>query len=332
MLGRVVFSCTLWLLMVSAAPGQDWARKMFDSLDHDFGAVARGSKVEHRFLITNCYEEDVHVTGVRSSCGCTTPEVTVKTVKTWETSELVATFNTRDFLGQRSATLTITFDKPFHAETQVQIRGYVRSDVVLDPPAIEFGTVDAHATPEQVVQVAYAGRNDWKVVDVKSPSPHVRAEFREVSRTSGDVRYELHVQLIGDTPPGYFRNHLTLVTNDSRSPELPVEINGHVAAEISVNPSPLVMGVLEPGQSVTKKLVVRGKAPFRITSVECDAVGYRFEPSQEVKAVHVVPVVLQAGAQPGALTGTIRIQTDPALAVPEIITRAEIAAGTAQQP
>ena len=41
--------------------GEDWARAMFDHTTHDFGVVARGAKVEHRFIIENIYEEDAHV-------------------------------------------------------------------------------------------------------------------------------------------------------------------------------------------------------------------------------------------------------------------------------
>ena len=45
--------------------GQDWAKAMFDHTSHDFGVVARGAKVEHRFVIENIYEEDAHIQSVR---------------------------------------------------------------------------------------------------------------------------------------------------------------------------------------------------------------------------------------------------------------------------
>ncbi len=48
---------------------------MFSESSHDFGTVARGSKTVYRFKFKNIYEEPLHVSGIRSSCGCTTPEV-----------------------------------------------------------------------------------------------------------------------------------------------------------------------------------------------------------------------------------------------------------------
>ena len=106
------------LLCPTAAPAAEWAKKMFTVTSHNFGTVARGSKTEYRFVFKNIYEEDVHVVGVRTSCGCTSPVVTQRDLKTHETSEVVATFNTRTFLGQHGATLTVTFDKPYYAEVE----------------------------------------------------------------------------------------------------------------------------------------------------------------------------------------------------------------------
>ena len=74
----------LWLPVIllagaGAAQGQDWARKMFTDTSHDFGVVAKGSKAQFRFKVRNVYEEPAHISGVRSSCGCTSAEAS-KTV------------------------------------------------------------------------------------------------------------------------------------------------------------------------------------------------------------------------------------------------------------
>ena len=130
------------LLTLVPASAQEWATKMFNITSHDFGTVAKGSKAQFRFQIKNIYEEDAHIAGVRSSCGCTTPQITKSDLKTFETAEIVAEFNTRDFQGHKTATLTVTFDKPFHAVVELHIAGFIRSDVVLQPGFVDLGTVD----------------------------------------------------------------------------------------------------------------------------------------------------------------------------------------------
>ena len=44
-------------------------------------------------------------------------------LKTYEEGSIHATFNTPSFLGQRGATLTVMFDKPFYAQVQLHVKG-----------------------------------------------------------------------------------------------------------------------------------------------------------------------------------------------------------------
>ena len=79
-------------------------------------------------------------------------------LKTYEKGAIVAHFNTDSFLGQRGATLTVTIDQPFYAEVQLHVRGYIRSDVVVEPGSVQFGSIDQGTAAEQTVAVNYAGR------------------------------------------------------------------------------------------------------------------------------------------------------------------------------
>ena len=115
MLRKTTCTLLLTLLMGSTASAQDWARKMFETTNHDFGSVARGAKAEHEFVLKNIYLEDVHIVAVRSSCGCTTPRIAKEWLKTYEQGAIIAHYNTGSFLGRKGATLSVTIDKPFYA-------------------------------------------------------------------------------------------------------------------------------------------------------------------------------------------------------------------------
>lgn len=293
-----------------AASAQEWAVKMFDSTSHDFQTVARGAKAVHRFKVKNLYEEDCHISGVRSSCGCTSPLVTKADLKTFEVGEIVAEFNTRLHQGYKSATVTVSFDRPFPAEVQLNVSGFIRSDVVLTPGSVDLGAVDFGAGTEKKISVTYAGRPDWKIVDAKTANPHFEVELIPTTRNAGRVSYDMLVRLTKDAPPGYIKDQLILVTNDEKGSELPVDIEGRVVAAFTVSPASLFMGVVHPGQQVTKQLVVRGKKPFKITSVECKDSSFSIQPSDETKTVHLVPVLFTAGDKPGKITQQISIHTD----------------------
>jgi hypothetical protein len=304
------------LLFVGVAPisAQEWARKMFKETQHNFGGVARAAKTEYRFQFKNIYLEDIHIAGVRASCGCTTPWVTKDTLKTYETGEIVAHFNTDRFSGQRGATLTVTIDKPFPAEVQLRVDGYIRTDVVVNPGSVEFGSLDQGQAAKKRVAVSYAGRNDWKIVDVTSSNPFVKAKAIEKGRQNGQVTYHVTIAVAPDAPAGYLQDQLILVTNDRNYTQVPVAVEGRIVSELTVSPSLVSLGRLQPGQQVRKQIVVQGKEPFHITSVQCDNDGFQFDlnPSADdvAKKVHLVPILFVAGSQPARISGTIRIETD----------------------
>ena len=307
---RPLVAALLLTLSASSVSAQQWATKMFETTEHDFGTVARGAKIEYRFKFTNSYKEDVHVASVRTSCNCTTPTVTKDLLKTWETGEIVAAFNTASFLGQRSATLTVTIDQPFFAEVQLHIKGYIRSDIVVTPGEIDFGTVDVGQPAEQKLSITYAGRGDWKLMGVKVANPMLEVELTEKSRMAGQVSYELFARLKKEAPAGYVKEELILMTNDVKAPEFPICVEGLVASELSISPSPLALGNLEPGQKIEKKFVVKGKKPFRITDIICADERFEFEITDAAKPMHLVKVFFTAPLEPGKVTSAIKILTD----------------------
>ena len=175
-------------------------------------------EAQFRFQVKNIYEEDLHILGVKSSCGCTTPQITKSDLKTFETAEIVADFNTRDFLGHKSATLTVTLECRSHAKVQLQVTGMIRGDVTLQPGAIDYGVVNFGSAGEKTLQVTYSGREDWRILDAKTADPHFEVEITEFARGPGRVSYQLLVRLTKDAPIGYVKDQLVLVTNDTRAP------------------------------------------------------------------------------------------------------------------
>lgn len=168
--------------VTATASAQEWAEKMFKEKTHEFGSVARAAKVEYAFEMVNPYKEDVHITSVRASCGCTLPRIQKDTLKSWEKGAIIAEFNTRAFSGQRGARVTVTIDKPFPAEVQLQVHGYIRTDVVVDPGEVALGQVPTGSGAEKTVTIDYAGRSDWQILGVQPNSPFLHADVKEVSR------------------------------------------------------------------------------------------------------------------------------------------------------
>jgi len=301
--------CLFW---APAASAQQWAEKMFDKLEHDFGTVARGADTVYKFEITNIYKQPMTITGVRSSCGCTSPSIENNRIETYEKAYVVAKFNTRTFTGRHGATLTVSFGPPYSAEVQLRVHGNIRGDVVFQPGAIDFGSISEGERHERRVSVNYAGRADWRIVDVTNDNDFYEVELEETARGTGRVAYDLLVRLKEHAPAGFIKDQLTVVTNDSRreSQRFPLYVEGRITPEISVTPETLVLGNVIAGQPVTRKVVVRGKKPFRVIDVNCGDDCFSFHADEGAKEVHLVEITFRPGDDPGPIKVPVRITTD----------------------
>ncbi len=315
-MGMRAIAITVLILFLTARASfaEPWVAKMLKEQKHDFGTVARGADTVHRFEIKNIYKQDIELVGVRSSCGCTTPSLEGNVLRTGEVGYIVAKFNTRRFTGMHGATLTLEVrwnDKGVmrRGETQVRINGNIRGDVVFQPGAVRFENIDQGTPAQQQVQVTYAGRSDWKIVDVRGVSEDIEVELSEKQRYSGRVSYELVVRLKDTAQAGYFNDQLVLVTNDDRNPRIPLYVAGRIVPQISVAPERVFMGEVAKGGQVSKKVIVRGKKPFRILSVESDANSFQFKTDEQSSERHFVEIIFDANRDPGSVEEAIHIAT-----------------------
>lgn len=301
-----------WLLPWETASAQRWAEAMFDHTSHNFGMVARGAKVEHAFPLKNLYVEDVHIASVRTSCGCTQPSFTKDTLKTFETAAIIATIDTRGFLGRKDATITVTFDKPYPAEVQLHTYVYIRSDVVFEPGAVLFNGVSQGTPAERAVRLHYAGRSDWRIVKVVPSADFLDVQINETGRGAGEVLYQLVVTLKPNAPAGYLQEQIELFTNDAlaEAQRLVLPVEGSVVPQVSVQPTQLALGAVAAGQTVTKNIVIQARRPFRTLSITGPDDRFTFVLPETPKSVQVIPVIFKASGAAGPVSGTILIETD----------------------
>jgi hypothetical protein len=192
----------------------------------------------------------------------------------------------------------------------LQISGYIHSDVDFQPGSVAFGDVAQGAESTKEISVTYYGRQAWQITDVRSANEHLEVELGEAKKTGNGITYQMSVKVKADAPAGPINDSLTLVTNDSRLPSVAVPVEGRVVPPLSVSPASLFLGVLKPGQVVTKQLVVTGKQPFKVKHVKCDNGSFAFKTTDVAKKVHLIPVTYTAGDAAGEIEQKIEIETD----------------------
>jgi hypothetical protein len=317
----VVLCLATWC---SNAQAGSWADGLFSELRHEFGSIPRGSDQRCTFVITNTTDGPVRITGMSRTCGCT--QITLddkvvldqntkqsrenKVILAGQESHVGVVLDTRSFIGSKSAEITISFDQPSHADVRLTVNSFIRQDIVLNPGAIQFGSLSHGQEVTKELDIEYAGTANWQVLSVTNSNANLDAKLEETYRKPGQIGYRLIVTLKATAPAGLIRDAIIIETNDTNAPQFPVIVTGQVQPDLIVTPANLTMGTVKPGQSITRQVLLRGKKPFQVTGVEGGAESFRVEKPEGSQTFHKVIVRFAGSDEPGTRECTFKIQAD----------------------
>jgi hypothetical protein len=301
----------------ASAQELNWAEKMFDQRNIDFGVIARGSDAVARVKITNLYKQPVKISDVRTTCGCSAGKPTKTLLESLEEGFIEVTMDTRKFQRRKDSNVIITFSEPLYQEVRIPITAYIRTDVVFDPGSVNFGAIEHGKDAVRKIKLMYAGRDDWHVKEIKSRNESISAKAVETARGGGRIDYDIEVTVAANAPPGSIREQLTVVTDDQNSPHVPLLVEANIEADIIVTPAIVSLGVLKPGEAKQFNVVIKGKQPIQIEKIECESDSglFKVRLPQAAAQVHLLPMTITAPDKPGELseefTVTVNGRPDP---------------------
>ncbi len=280
----------------------NWAERMFSQQEHDFGVVTKGADIRHRIEIKNTYGEAITLHGVTSTCGCTTGELSARTLQPGETGYLELKLNTVRFSKQKSPNVDVrlSFGRSAITTVRIPVKAYIRDDVTTSEDVVDFGVVGAGEAATRSITVTYHGRAPWKITGVQDAGKGMTVEVSKPNRTPQGLTYNLNVTLSPELPLGTVERSLVVLTEEPSKSYLPLRVRAIVEADVVLANPVVQLGVLNPGAVATTRLIVRGRQPFAIEAVE----GLPGTISADVgnpttKTVHVVPVKITVPTVPG---------------------------------
>lgn len=314
------------LFVASALSAQQpWAEKMFkDGLNHDFGSVPRGAQLSHRFAITNPYAVRMEITSVRSGCGCVTAKAAKVVLEPRETTTIDVSMDARRFTGPKTVGITVSVGPDFVSSAQLRVSANSRADIVFNPGQVSFGTVTRGQTVSQVIDVEYAGVLDWQVTEATAKELPIDVKVEQLYRQRTQIRdqagfqqlgfqvgYRLTVTLKNTAAVGAIKGDLLLKTNDPTSPLLPVLVEGLVQSSVTVSPPVHNLGTIKVGETVMRRVVVRGNKPFRVLGVEGLGENIQLDPKPSDAPAPVQVVSFKCVfTKPGDFKHELKIKTD----------------------
>jgi hypothetical protein len=285
-----------------------WAEATFSDLHMQFGTVPKGAKVLKSVTVTNPYKEDLLITNAGTSCGCFKATVVGGqnnriSLKTHESTTITVSMDTIKFSGDRNANLdvTMTFNNRDYKSVRIPLKGFIRTDFEISPPAVNMATVEQGRGTTKTV-VLRSMRPGMKITSVRATNPLVKPEVKERSRYGGSSsEFEISVALDPSAPLGDFRDTISIKTNDPSTSELQVEVTGKVEPDLVVMPQQLTMGNMRPGVPVSKSIIIRGQRPFVIDKLERDSEldVWKSKYSKDAKNLHTINLTMTPPDTPG---------------------------------
>ncbi len=304
-----------WALSNPArADDADWVTQVFPERVHEFGNVARGSLVRYAFPVINRTSMEVRIVSWKPKCGCTNVRVGSKVIPPGTQTTVEGTIDTTKYQGPKASGLTLFLDRPVVTQIDLNLNCFIRTDITLAPGFIDFGVVrPSEKPPTAALTLAYTGaRPNWEIADMKTQTAKVKAIAKELGRTAGGgVQWQVTATLQPGVSNGYFKDEITLITNDSPPQAIPISIVANLQSAVSVSPSIINFGALKPGQSVSKVVRVRSSAPFSITKLSGSQPSLQaVEEKTGSAADHVVNITLKAPDQSGPFHAVLKVESD----------------------
>jgi len=115
----------------------------FDQTTFDYGVIKPGSDGTRFFTVTNTGDKPLVISGVKASCGCTTPEWSQEPILPGKTSQIKVGYNTA-LPGVFTKSIEVFANDPVNSRSVIYIKGNV------DANAVEVAPEPIPLTPEEM--------------------------------------------------------------------------------------------------------------------------------------------------------------------------------------
>ena len=85
--------------MLKEAKSKPLTTVAFSEIDHNFGEIKKGEKVEHVYEVTNTGKNPLIISSVKPGCGCTVPDYTKEPILPGKKGKITLHFDSTNFDG-----------------------------------------------------------------------------------------------------------------------------------------------------------------------------------------------------------------------------------------
>jgi len=296
---------------VCLVQAQGQPRLEVDAIHHDFGPVVQGTKVSHRFKLSNTGDAPLNILRMNSSCGCTSTLLGKARLEPGESTELEVSFNSAGLRGPANKSVQVVTDDPAAPDRTLTFQADVVGDIQPSEREVRFQDLAPGDRRKTSVKLESSSGRAIAVTDVKlSEAPWLGVATRE----EGQAVYVDFELLARDLPADRSSGTDTVVLYLNNGAPYTARLKVSWAKRPAVAVAPARIAWAEPAGrelAATVTLEARGPRPFRILSASTSSplltvAGFDGKPARR----HRLKVVLSAAAPAGSYEEKVLLALD----------------------
>lgn len=194
----------------------------------NFGTISQGKKLNFVFKLTNTGDSPLSITRTRTSCGCTVAQISTNTIAPGKSAELKATFDSSNFGGKVTKTITVESNDPAAPSTTLTIKGIIKEDLVIAPRQLNLGQTRVGSSKDVSVTLENNGTGTIRILSVTTPMPQVKVSINRNAIKPGE-RAQINVKVSPRPEDRFLSGFLVVATDIPGKPEITVPLYGSVA-------------------------------------------------------------------------------------------------------
>jgi hypothetical protein len=238
-----------------------------DEPAYSFGERDAASNVVHVYELRNTGNGPVEIRAVRTSCGCTTAQLAVRTLAPGQVTPLAVTFTLKGRRGKQHKTIRVESNDPARPVLRLDLEGTIVTPVTLEPSGVHFESLGRADTAEKTVDVIANSNVTVHVLRVECASTQFSTRLETVEEGR---RYRIAVRAEAPRPFGRCATTVDVITDHPQYERIPLPVAALVTPDVMVSPSTLVVSAVMTNRARAQFLIVaspKGK-PFKLEKVE----------------------------------------------------------------
>lgn len=245
------------------AEGHTGGKIVFETDEHNFGAIGPGTKNYCEFKFKNTGDDVLHIKRIQSTCGCTVPKLSKKDYEPGEEGTMKVTYKAGKSPGKVAKQLYVHLEDNKTPKVKLTIKAEIIIQIAFKPRRLDLSLRDENAGCPEVKLSSKDGKA-FAIKGFKSTDDIMSIDFDpNAGATEFVIQPKVDTEKLRERLNG--RLDIQLTHPETKA----VTITFVAKTEFKVNPPSIIIFNTEPGEVVEKQLWVLSNydEDFEIVSV-----------------------------------------------------------------